>query len=141
MTRTVLLGVTLVVGSLAAYPSATLAQSTGQSAAADAAPFVGDWTLALNGANGPANFTLNVKVDSDKLAGEIAGPEMPATPITDMAVADKSLRLRFTFNYQGMAIETVLVLTPQADGKTAAQMDFAGGAYVATGIATKKEKA
>ena len=141
MTRTVLLSVTLVAGSLCAYPAAPRAQSTSQAAAADAAPFVGDWTLALNGANGPANFTLNVKVDNDKLAGEIAGPEMPATPITDVAVSDKTLKLRFSFNYQGMAIDTVLVLTPQADGKTAAQMDFAGGAYVATGSATRKEKA
>jgi hypothetical protein len=31
--------------------------------------------------------------------------------------------------------------TPAADGKMAARIDFAGGAYVMTGTATKKEKA
>jgi hypothetical protein len=31
-------------------------------------------------------------------------------------------------------------LTPDTDGTTRAQMDFAGGAYLMTGTATRKEK-
>ena len=40
----------------------------------------------------------------------------------------------------GNAIDAVVSLMPGTDGKTAAQIDFAGGAYTMTGTATKKEK-
>ena len=107
--------------------------------AADAAPFLGEWTLNLEGPNGPAVFDLTVKTEADKVLAEIKSDQMPPTPITDIAKTDKGLVLKFSFDYQGNQVGAVTTLTPGAD-KTAAQIDFADGAYVVTGPAVKKEK-
>ncbi len=99
------------------------------------------WTLTLDGPNGPATFELSVKVEQDKVAGEIKSTELPAQAITDIAKVDKSLVLRYSFDYQGNQVPTVVSLTPAEEGKTKAQIDFAGGAYVMSGSAAKKETA
>jgi hypothetical protein len=146
MIRTAVVGVVVVAGLLT-LPAATVdaapgvAQSAGQITAADAAPFVGNWTLTLDGPNGPATFELSVKVEQDKVAGEIKSAELPAQPITDITKADKSLILRYSFDYQGNQVPTVVSLVPAEEGKTKAQIDFAGGAYVMSGTAAKKEAA
>jgi len=50
------------------------------------------------------------------------------------------LALSYSFTWEGNPVDAVIKLTPAADdGKTSAQIDFAGGAYVMTGSATKKE--
>ena len=61
--------------------------------------------------------------------------------ITSVSIADKTLVLGYSFTYEGNAVDAVVSLTPAAEGKTTAQIDFAGGAYVMTGTAAKKEKA
>ena len=66
---------------------------------------------------------------------------MPTQAIADVTKADQSLVLAYSFDYQGNAVHAVVSLTPAADGKMSAQIDFAGGAYVMSGTATKKEKA
>ena len=145
MTRTVIVSTALIAGLLivrdvAAGPAQGTAQAA-QVTAADAAPFVGDWTLAMQGQNGPATLELAVKVENDKVVGEIKSAELPPQAITDITLVDKSLVLRYSFDYQGNAIPAVASLMPADGGKTNAQIDFAGGAYVMSGTATKKEKA
>lgn len=146
MVRMVIAGTALIAGLLTPSTSAAgtvagAAQSAAQVTAADAAPFIGEWTLALQGPNGPGAFDLTVKVEKEKVVGEIANAEMPTQAITDVTKADKSLALAYSFDYQGNAVPAVVSLTPAADGKMSAQIDFAGGAYVMSGTATKKEKA
>ena len=130
---------------LAARPAyvadAVVTQATGTATAIDAAPFLGDWTLALQGPNGPGNFDLSVKVEKDKVVGEIGSEQLPKQAITDISKADKKLLLRYSFMYEGNPVDTLVTLTPADDGKVAAQIDFAGGAYVMTGTAAKKDKA
>jgi hypothetical protein len=145
MRRTVIAGTVLVAGLLtpshvAAGPAASAAQSAAQATAADAAPFIGDWTLDLQGQNGPGAFDLTVKVEKEKVVGEITGATMATQPIADVTKAGQSLVLSYTFNYEGNAVDAAVKLTPAPDGKTNAQIDFAGGAYVMSGTATKKEK-
>ena len=136
-----------LVAGLLTLPAATVdaaqgvAPSAGQISAADAAPFVGTWTLTLEGPNGPATFELSVKVEQDKVAGEIKSAELPAQAIADITKVDKSLILRYSFDYQGNQVPTIVSLTPAEEGKTKAQIDFAGGAYVMAGSAAKKEPA
>jgi len=115
-------------------------QASAEVTAAQAAPFLGDWSIALQGQQGPANFDLVVETDKDKVVARISGTQTPQQAIPSITLAEKTLVLRYAFDYQGMSIETVLSLTPAADGKVSAEMDFAGGAYVATGTATKKDK-
>jgi hypothetical protein len=134
MIRTALASTALVATLLA--PATARAQAT----PADAAPFLGDWTLALEGPNGPATFNLSIRVENDKVVGEIGSDAVPVQKITSISKTDKSLVLNYSFPWEGNAIDAVVSLMPGTDGKTAAQIDFAGGAYTMTGTATKKEK-
>ena len=132
------LGILVSAGSTGRGLAAAAADTQGaQVSASDAAPFIGDWTLTMDGQNGPALFALKLKVDADKVTGEISSEQMAPTAIADIKKADKSLVLSYTFDYQGMPVGAVITLTP-ADDKTAATIDFAGGAYVMNGTAAKK---
>jgi hypothetical protein len=146
MIRTVFAGTLLIAGLItpphvAAAPAAGVAQAGAQVTAADAAPFIGDWTLDLQGQNGPGAFDLAVKVEKEKVVGEITGATMGTQPIADVTKAGQSLVLRYTFNYEGNAVDAAVKLTPAPEGKTTAEIDFAGGAYIMSGTATRKEKA
>jgi hypothetical protein len=122
--------------------TATTGQAGAQITPADAAPFVGEWTLALQGPNGPGTFGLRVDVEKDKVVAEISNEQMPKQAISDISVVKKSLVLGYSFTWEGNPVSAVVTLTPAEDGKTTnAQIDFAGGAYIMTGTATKKEKA
>jgi hypothetical protein len=132
-------------GTLAAFALmtavATRAQAGAQITPADAGPFVGEWTLALQGPNGPGNFGLRVDVEKEKVVAEISNEQMPKQVITDISMLKKSLVLGYSFTWEGNPVSAVVTLTPAEDGKaTNAQIDFAGGAYIMTGTATKKEK-
>ena len=132
------LGILTCAGSTARVVAATAATTqTGQMTPADAAPFLGDWTLTMEGQNGPAVFALKVKVDAEKVSGEMSSEQMAPTPITDIQKSDKSIVLSYTFDYQGMPVGAVVTLTPAGE-KTTAVIDFAGGAYVMNGVAAKK---
>lgn len=124
-----------------AASAATTEQTSSQVSATDAAPFLGDWTLAMQGPNGPATMELAVKAEQEKVSAELSSDVMGAQAITSIAKAEKALVLSYSFTYDGNNVDAVIRLTPDADGKMAAQIDFAGGAYIMTGTATKKEKA
>ena len=137
---TMLVAWALIPSNFNAGQAAGAAQPTTQVSPADAAAFIGDWTLNLQGPNGPGTFDLAVKVEKEKVVADISVETMPTQPITDITKADKSLVLRYSFDYQGNPVSAVVSLTPTDEGKVSAQIDFAGGAYLMTGAATKKEK-
>ena len=139
MTRTVLFIAALTASALWAT-AAISAQAAGQVTPADAAPFIGDWTLTLQGPNGPGTFALSLKVEKDKVTGEISSEQLPKQPIRDISIVEKTLILGYSFTWEGNPVSAVVSLTPAADGKTTAQIDFAGGAYIMSGTATKNEK-
>lgn len=143
MIRSALVGAALIAGlvtatTVTAAPAFGRAQAA-QVSAADAAPFLGDWTLAMQGPNGPATFDLTVKVEKEKVVGEIASQQMAPQAITDVTKVDKALVLNYSFNYEGNPVSATVTLSPGAD-KIVAQIDFAGGAYVMSGTAAKKDK-
>jgi hypothetical protein len=143
MTRSAVAGSALVVGLLTfagvtATPASAFAQAA-QVSTTEAAPFLGDWTLTLQGPNGPGVFSLTVKVDKEKVVGEIGSDQMATQAITDITKVDKALVLNYSFNYEGNAVSATVTLSPSAD-KITAQIDFAGGAYVMSGTAAKKDK-
>jgi hypothetical protein len=108
---------------------------------ADAAPFLGEWTLTLQGPNGPGTFGLTVKAEGDKVVGEISNEMMPVQAISKISKVDKSLVLAYAFPWEGNSVDAVVTLTPGEEAKMTAQIDFASGAYVMSGTAAKKEKA
>jgi hypothetical protein len=147
MIRTAIVSTVLVAGLLAApaltaAPAQTAAPPAAQLTAADAAPFIGDWTLDLQGPDGNTAFDLTVKVEKEKekVVGEITGGTMATQAIADVTRANQSLVLRYSFNHEGTPVDTVVKLTPAPEGKMTAQIDFAGGAYIMSGTATKKAK-
>jgi hypothetical protein len=130
-----------------AGPGATPAVAAPEQAAAapsiapgDLAPFVGDWTLTLSGPNGPASMDLSVKTEKDKPAADLTSEAMPKQTISDFSMAAKTLVMGYSFTWEGNPVSAVISMTPAADGPMKAQIDFAGGAYVMTGTAAKKDK-
>jgi hypothetical protein len=109
--------------------------------AAQLAPFVGEWALALQGPNGPGAFALSIRTEGDKPQGDISSDQLPKRPIDAFSMADKTLLLPYSFTWEGNPVEAVVKLTPSPDGTMKAQIDFAGGAYIMDGTATKKDKA
>ena len=132
----------LAMPFVARATAAEMVQSASQISAADAAPFLGEWTLELQGPNGPGTFTLSIRVDkeTEKVVGEIASESTGKTPISTMSLADKNLVLNYSFTWEGNPVDAVVSLSPEKEGKSAAQIDFAGGAYVMTGTATKNDR-
>jgi hypothetical protein len=135
-----------VATAFSALPLLGLAQTPApaQSAApaplkpADAAALVGDWNISATGPNGPATFLLTLKVADQKVVGEISSDAMAKTPITDIVKSGTAVVLNYSFDYQGMAVPSVITLTP--DGETlAVVIDFAQGAYTMNGKATRKK--
>lgn len=149
MTRTAILSSVLAAGLItssqmvmAAGAPVTVGQQDASSVSvADAAPFLGDWTLTLQGPNGPGTFALTVKAEGDKVVGEISNEMMPVQAISKISKADKSLVLAYAFPWEGNSVDAVVTLTPGEEATMTAQIDFASGAYVMSGTAAKKEKA
>ena len=86
-------------------------------------------------------MSLTVKAEQNAVVGELAVETMPTQAITDVSMDGKSLALAYTFQYEGNPVDAVVWLTPGADGTMAAEIDFAGGAYVMSGTASKKQAA
>ena len=108
--------------------------------AADAAPFLGEWVLTLEGANGPGKFNMSLRVENDAVTGDIGSEQLPTQKFTSITKnAGKGLSLSFAFPYEGMTVDAIVSLVPGAEGKMDAGIDFAGGAYTMSGTAAKKE--
>jgi hypothetical protein len=146
MSRTMTCGAVLFAamlamsGAIAAAPVSTTAQAGGQVAASDAAPFLGEWTLAMKGTTGPAKYELILKIEKDAVVGDITGPAGRTQRVTDISKPGKSLILRYAVEFMGKAVPTVVTLTPAAEGTLTAQIDFAAGTYVLTGTGAKKDR-
>ncbi len=131
-----------IVGLVAGVPAGARGVQTAAATPAEAAPFLGDWVLTLEGANGPGTFDVSLKVEDDKVTGQIQSALMPVTSFTSIVTnAGKGLSMSFTFPYEGMTVDAVASLVPAEGGTTTAGIDFAGGAYTMSGSATKKEPA
>jgi hypothetical protein len=131
----------LMTNATFSVPGVVSAQSTPVPAtAAEAAPFLGDWTLTMQGPDRAAAFELTIKVEGEKVVGEISAAEMAKEFVPEAWMAEKTLKMRYTFNYQGNPIDGLISLTPATD-KVDAQIDFANGAYLMTGTAAKKAAA
>jgi hypothetical protein len=108
-------------------------------AAADAAAFMGGWTLGLDTPQGSVSMELTIKDDAGKVAGSItAEPMIPGvTTITDITKDGSKLVLKYMLDVQGMSIPTVITLIPDGD-KWKANFDFAAGQFQVDGTAVKK---
>jgi len=108
-------------------------------AAADAAAFLGGWTLGLDTPQGALSMELTIKDEAGKVGGTIsAEPMIPGvTKITDITKDGTNLLLKYTLEVQGMSIPVVITLAPDG-AKWKANFDFADGQFQVAGTADKK---
>jgi hypothetical protein len=130
---------TLSAQAAQAAPQAPAPAPAGPIAATpeNTANFVGDWTLTGESPNGPFTSDLSIKAQGGKLVSEMSS-QTGKQAITDISKNGTALVLSYSFDYQGQAIPTVVTLTPAGE-KVTFKMDFANGAFLIEGAATKKK--
>ncbi len=114
-----------------------LAQSSNAApTAAQVAPFVGDWVATAGTDMMQSTSFVSVKNDGGKLSVTVT-PEGQAPITPSAAIAGNSLVLRYSTNFQGTPISTVMTLTPQGDVQRV-QMAVMDGQYEMSGLAAKQ---
>jgi hypothetical protein len=131
-----LLGI-LVVACLVAGAGVSLAQdkpAAGQDkkeTASAADPLTGDWDGTVESPNGNVSFTLKLKLDKDKVTGEIAS-DQGGTTLTGTWTEGK---LAGNFDFNGTA---VVMTGTIKDGVFSGEMNFGGGQMIMAWSAKKK---
>jgi len=116
-----------------AIPSWASAQS--QLDVSQAQLFLGSWTLAFESEMGPFQVGLNIRDVEGKVAAQIMS-DLGNVEITTIARAEDNLVLSYTMDAQGQSLPVSLTLKPAGE-QLQASMDFAAGAFMVSGTATK----
>jgi hypothetical protein len=124
LTVVVVIGLCLVGGSLAG------AQDKPKPAA-DA--ISGSWEGTVELPDGAMPFTMTLKLDGAKVAGEV-GSVQGAAPISEGSWVDSKLTIAFTY-VDGAAVQMTGVV---ANGALSGSLSYGGGQMVATWAAKKK---
>ena len=120
-----------------------IALSTGLGAAqlapADAAAFMGSWTLMLDSPQGAFEQTVVVKDEGGKVIAEISSQIQPDTQkVTDVTKSGEDLVLKFAGNFQGNPYDAMITMTPDGSDKAKVTFDVNGGQFTMSGTGTKK---
>jgi hypothetical protein len=108
-------------------------------ALADAAGFLGTWTLMLQSPQGPFEQELKVKDDGGKVVAEITN-QMQTTPqaITDLSKSGADLVLKFAGDFQGTPFSAKITITPDGANKAKVVFDVMDGQFTMEGTGSKK---
>ena len=122
---------------LTALPPVSAAQSS--LATADAAGFLGAWSIGLETPQGAMTINLTLKDEGGKVSGSLSAAEITpeAQKVTDIAKEGENLVLKFTLEVQGLSIPGKITLVPNGD-KWKANIDLLDGQLTVDGTATKK---
>lgn len=123
--------------AVAALALSTVVAAQGAATPADAAKFIGDWSITLDTPQGAMAMDVKVKEAEGKLTGEAGSAEMGTSPITDISRAGESLVLKYLLDFQGTPVPIKITLTPSGE-KMAFNFDAADGQFMLDGAATKK---
>jgi hypothetical protein len=123
----------LLAVAIWAIPSEATAQS--QLDISQAQPFLGSWTLAFESEMGPFQVGLNLRDVEGKVAAQLTS-DLGNVEIITVARAEDNLVLSYTMEAQGQALPVSMTLKPAGE-QLHASMDFAGGAFMVNGLATK----
>jgi type 1 glutamine amidotransferase len=108
--------------------------------AAQAAPFAGEWIVSVTSQMGPMTFTLAVSADDRTVRATVASSTQPAANVTDISLVRGSLLLKYSSDYQGTPIPTVMTLTPRGQDLLVA-MSVMDGQFEMSGTAAKGRSA
>src|SRR5690606_13003625 len=115
--------------------------SPAQATPAHARPFLGDWTINAESPMGPATLHLSVMDEGGVVRARMKGGQQGESSISDVRAQAQSLVLRYTFDYQGQPIPTVVVLTPQADSTLGADFSMMDGQFEMKGVGRRPGQA
>ena len=104
--------------------------------AAQAAPFAGDWTLSVTSPMGPATFGLNVATADGPVRATLMSESQPTANVSNVSLVNGNLVLRYTADYQGQPIPTVVTLTPKGSA-LGVNMSMMDGQFEMSGTGTK----
>jgi hypothetical protein len=131
-----LIAAAFLAASLVIAPAVATAQTL---AAADAAAFIGDWTLTLDTPQGSFEQNLSVKDLEGKVHAELSNQMQPdAQAIDDISKDGNDLVMKFQGDFQGQAFAAKLILTPDGSDKAVVTFDVMDGQFVMQGSAVKK---
>lgn len=126
--------IAVAVIALAALASG---QGAGTITAAQAAPFLGEWTISTtSAAMGSQTYQVSVARNGDTATATVKAPNQPEIAVSSMRISGRSLVLSYAMSYPGMSIPTVLILTPEGSGLRA-DMSIMDGQIEMAGVATK----
>ena len=129
--------IVVLVSVLAVGPSRESAAQSSVSAA-EAAAFLGAWTLGIDTPQGAVALDLTLKDEGGKVVGALSAPILPAPQaITDISREGNNLILKYTMEAQGQTIPAKISLVPDGE-KWKASFDLADGQMKLDGTATKK---
>jgi len=127
----------IVVAAVALLPVVAAAQSA--LTAADAAAFIGSWTLSFNSPQGAFEQTLDIKDADGKVTATMTSPMAPGPQeITDITKTGTDLVLKFAGDFQGQAFTAAITLSPDGENKAKATFDVMDGMFVMDGTGVKK---
>jgi hypothetical protein len=127
-----MLAVALLVGAGAT----NLAAQTGSVMSADAKPWIGEWTLTLQGGRGPQERALTIKDAAGKVAATMGGGRGAPIEIADVSKKGMDLVLKFKQQGRGGEMDVVMTLAMQPDGTL--KVTQVSGANTTEGTGKKK---
>jgi hypothetical protein len=104
-----------------------------QAAAAD--PVTGDWEGLVDLPDGAMSFSMTLKLDRDKVSGEVAGPQGAST-ISDGTWAEKDAKLTISFTYTDGA--PVTMTGTVTEDQITGSLSYGGGDMVINWVAKRK---
>lgn len=104
---------------------------------ADAARFIGTWTLTLESPQGPLEMNLALTDNAGSTAAELSSGMMGTQKVADISKAGNDLVLKYQGDFQGQAFAAKITLTP-AEEKLVVIFDIMDGQFMMSGAATKK---
>jgi hypothetical protein len=121
-------------------PLALFASGAAQLAPADAANFMGSWTVSLNSPQGSFDQTVVLKDEGGKVVAEMSSAMAPDTQkVTDVTKKGDDLVLKFAGNFQGNPFDAVITMTPDGADKCKVMFDINGGQFSMDGAGTRKK--
>ncbi len=120
--------------SQAARPAAASASSITPE---QAAPFVGNWAVTLSMGGGEFPLTVAVTTDAGKVAATVGSAMQPATNVSNISLAGKSLVLKYVTDMQGTPLSNVMTLTPDNEA-IKVNLVVMDGQYEMAGTAVKQ---
>ena len=111
-----------------------------QLAPADAANFMGNWTVTLDTPQGSFDQTVIIKEEGGKVIAEMSSQMQPdVQKVTDVSKKGDDLILKFAGNFQGNPFDAQITMSPDGADKCKLLFDINGGQFSMNGAGTRKK--